>query len=169
MAIVAPRRDHLAIWESTIDEGLGPCLDALRDDVKGVQVHRLNDRMRQHLGKRMGRAWRLPLLCTAWRDSWSAPMCMRILETICTEQLRVPYDLLGAAQARSFGFGWTRRFRRARSDANRAFFCSEFTAHVYQAMGWLGDDVVPSHENPKSLASLVASRGACGPPEEILL
>ncbi len=191
MAIVAPYRDQLAIYESTIDKGLGLCLHAHRDDVKGVQVHPIEGRLKLHLGHRGGRAWRLPW---QFRGSYDAIGYARMADRLsltyycelidaqrryarmadrlsltCQGILGYPYDLLGAFQARSLGFGWTRHFRRARPDANRKFYCNEFALHVYQDMGWLPDDVIPSKENPKSTVALLVKRGICGQPEEILL
>jgi len=163
MALVGPYGGAEAIYESTIDKGLGPCLHAHRDDVKGVQVHPLEGRLRLHLAGRMGRAWRLPLTRP---NSWAS---LDHLEQACVARLGVPYDLLGAFQARTFGFGWTRRFRRTRTDANRKFYCNEFCLDVFRDIGWAGAGVIPSNENPKSTVALLVKRGICDEPEEILL
>ncbi len=166
VGLVAPYGKRLAIYESTIDRGLGPCLHTGELFARGVQVHSLEDRLKLHLGPRGGQVWRLPLRSTKRLHSLTLWAREAELRDACVADLGRPYDALGALQARFFGLGWTRRYRRARTDANRAFFCSEWAAKIYQDMGWLGD-VIPSHENPKSLVRLLVDRGICGPPEEI--
>lgn len=159
-AVAAGYNEQLAVYESTIDRGLGDCLHAGRH-VKGVQVHPLDERLRLHLDVRDGQAWRLPLAKGEWQPT--------LLERLCRAQLGLPYDLWGAFCARSFGLGWARHLRPILKGANWKFYCNEFVLYVYLLMGWLPCGVVPSKENPKSSAKLLVNRGICGPPEEIEL
>jgi len=165
--MVAGFDGYSALYESTIDAGLGDCLHA-KKIVAGVQVHGVLPRLMIH-GARGGRAWRLPLLRTS-REVWDLATDNE-WEWPYRSLLGTGYDPWGALSARFLLGGWRKwlRERKPEAGAKSLLFCSEFVLLAYQKLGLLPQSVASEKYNPKAAARLLVKRGICGPPEEIVL
>lgn len=153
VAIVARRRNQLALYESTTTVGT-ECLEMGRT-IDGMQCHPIADRV---VGF-PGRVWHYPL--SRPMDPDQADSLELKLRILC--RFGVPYDYRGAFDARSTLIALLVRAKFGEN--TEKLFCSELVAMVWDEFG-VFSTANASEWSPNRLARYAVSQGITGEPIE---